>query len=295
MMSWNFFGSTVSPNPEPGTKLGNLVPVVDDSSKSYQPLDVIVGEGVDIQRNIFGTSFYEAEMRYSEFELKMIGELDEAWGKDGDPLVNTGIEETQKMRFLQGCGWNVPKAVDAIRNYVAWRTSLKPSDDLPPDRTDPRTWLYFYGRDECYRPIIVLDCYRLLEQKGDSHSLNFVQDTLIDAMNYFVHRLAVPGHVEQVVVIANLDGCSAWNTPVEEMEKCAIALTSRFRGRLNKLFILNVPLVFYAFWSVVKVFIPQRTLSKIFIYRGEYLQDLLKYINEDQIDPILKRTTDKSS
>jgi hypothetical protein len=248
-----------------------------------------------MQRHIFGKDFSDPEMRYSPFELVKVRELDEIWGDAGDPLLGSGLEETQKLRFLQGSGWNVSKAAEGIRNFVAWKKSQPPTPNVAPDRSDPHTWLYFHGRDKCFRPTIVIDCLRLIEEKGESHSLAFVQETVVDAMNYFVDHLAIPGHVEQVIVIADLSGCSVWNAPIEEMDKCAQTLTSRFRGRLNKLFLVNTPLVFYAFWSVIKVFIPERTLSKIFIIRYNHLEELLKYIADDQIDPVLRQDITGSS
>lgn len=293
-MNWNFFSQQETNGKARIGSPRNLIPTADSDTLNFIPEDVIISHGLEEQRNIFGLSFSDENMKYSEFELMMLRELDASWGADGDPLLHGGIEETQKMRFLQGTGWNVPKAADAIRAYAQWRSSVNPPPNSPPDRADEHTWLYFYGRDKCLRPVMYIDCFRLLEMKGDSHTLTFVQDTLVDAMNYFVTHLTAPGHVEQVVVIADLDGCTAWNAPIEEMEKCAITLSSRFRGRLNKLFILNTPLVFYAFWSVAKVFIPQRTLAKIFLYRGDYLEDLSKYIDENQMDPILRRTPSNS-
>ena len=199
------------------------------------------------------------------------------------------------MRVLHGSNWDVQKAMGGLRRYAEWRNGQRTSVDQAPDRMSQDCWLYFYGKDRNHRPVMVIDCALLLEKRGDTHSLNFVQDTLVEAMTYFVDHLSVPGHVEQVVVVADMNGCSSWNTPIEEMEKCAITLASRFRGRLNKLFILNVPLVFYAFWSIIQVFIPLRTLSKIHIHRSEYMQELLKFISDDQIDPVLLREPRQSN
>jgi hypothetical protein len=140
----------------------------------------------------------------------------------------------------------------------------------------------------------VIDCKRLLEKKAEAESQTFVQDTLVDVMDYFVAHLSVPGQIEQVIVIANLDGCSMWSTPMEEIEECARTLTSCFRARLNKLFVVNTPLVFYAFWKFVKVFIPERTLNKIAIFRGEFHDELYRRIDHEQIHPAFRRDTVKS-
>jgi hypothetical protein len=291
-MSWNFFPEAL-PKKREGSP-GILIPTPDAKAREFEPMDIICGSGSDAQRNIFGIKFSDSSMKYSEFEFEKLDELESTWGAEGDPLRGTGIEETQKMRFLQGCGWDVVRAASAIRNYVAWRSSTGPWSNLAPNRLDDETWLYFYGRDKCFRPVLYIDCFRLLQVKGTSTNLDSVQDTLLNTMNFFVNNLSVPGHIEQVVVIADLDGCTAWSTPIEDMEKCAITLTSRFRGRLNKLFIVNTPIVFYAFWSIVRVFIPQRTLSKISILRFDFIQDILAVIDEDQLDPILRSPVLKS-
>jgi hypothetical protein len=293
-MSWNFFSAPVRPEKRPGSQ-PNRVPEADETARTYKPTDITVGAECDIQRNIFGVSLSDPEMNYSAFELEKVHELNKAW-EECDALMRLwGIEETQKVRFLQGSGWAAKKAEEALRTYVSWRSSLPPTPNIAPDRSDMRTWLYFYGRDKWMRPVMYIDCMGLLEEKGESHSLTFVQETVVNAMNYFVEHLAVPGHVEQVVVVANLDGCTIWNTPLEEMEKCAVTLTSRFRGRLKKLFIVNTPLVFYAFWNVIKVFIPERTLSKIFLMRYNHMEELSKFIDDTDIDPVLSLPASSST
>ena len=253
--------------------------------------ELFLGSGMDIQRFIYGLSFADSDMHYTEFELQKVAELDASWGEDGDPLVGTSIEETQKLRFIQGCYWDIPKASHAVRQYVEWRKDLKQTLVGAPNPRDPHTWLYFFGTDRSLRPVLIIDCKRLLEKKAEAHSETFVQDTIIEVMNYFVERLSTPGRIEQVIAIANLEGCSVWSTPVEEIEDCVRALTSRFRARLNKLFVINTPLIFYAFWKVIKVFIPERTQAKVAIFRSDYHDDLYRWIDNDQIDPLFRRST----
>ena len=273
----------------------NRVPEPCDASRGYLPTDIVRGEGSAIQRNIFGLSFTDSNLAFSEFELDQVAALDHSWGEAGDPFIGTGIEETQKLRFIQGCGWDLAAARDALCRYTEWRKALSPAIEQPPDRNSTDTWLYFFGHDKCYRPVIIIDCRRLLDLRSASKEALQVEEVVISAMTYFASRLAVPGHVEQVVAIVDFDGCSTWDTPLEEVQKIVQVLTSTFRARLNRLLVINTPLIFYTFWKLVKVFLPERTAAKVSIFRHEYMSELNRVCDEDQIDPALKQDPGRSS
>lgn len=265
----------------------NRVPLPTDSQREYKPHDVFRGSGADRQRNIFGVSFSNPDLPLSEFEFEKLAELEESWAPEKDPFSDTPFEETQKLRFLQGCGWDIPTARDALIKYTAWRKSLGPLPNTPPDRNEPRTWFYFYGHDKCFRPIVVVDARRLLAARGESVSTTFVEETIISAMRYFQEYLAVPGHVEQILAVVNMDGCSAWEVPVEDFKRCIRVLTSCYRARLNKLLVINSPYIFFTVWRLIRGFLPERTAAKVNILSSDYLAELLKLCDEAELDPSL--------
>lgn len=270
------------------------IPYADEKSRAYVPSTVSEGVGRSTYRSIFGLRFDDSNMAYSDFELNQLQNLEVAWDNSIDPLKEAEIEETQKMRFLQGCDWNIPSAKKAIYEYVRWRVENPHVPRDPPDRNDPDSWIFFHGRDRHMRPVLYIDCKKLQISKGKSSSTTFVVDSLLDVMGYFVASLAVPGKIEQVLVIADLEGCFFWDSPLSEMSNCVHALTSKFRGRLNKLIIINTPLVFYSLWQVLRPFIPDRTAAKIKILRFDYKDELFASVSEDELDPAIKERFDSA-
>ena len=270
------------------------IPYADDISRTFAPSTVSDGVGRSTYRSIFGLRFDDPNMAYSDFELNQLQSLEEAWDSSIDPLEEAKIEETQKMRFLQGCDWDIPSTKKAIYEYARWRVENPYVPRAPPDRNDPDTWIFFHGRDKSFRPVIYIDCEKLQILKGKSSSTTFVVDSLLDIMGYFVASLAVPGKIEQVLVIADLEGCSFWDTPLSEMSICVHALTSKFRGRLNKLIMINTPLIFYSLWQVLRPLIPDRTLAKIKTLRFDHKDELLASVDDDELDPAIKERFDSA-
>ncbi len=199
------------------------IPYPSEESRKFYPPDIRTGDAnsANSQRNVFGLSFSDPAMAYTEYELSKIAELDGSWGEDGDPLVGTGIEETQKMRFLQGCEWDCAKAGVAIKEYVRWRSHHQATTGQlhAPDKNNLHNFIYWYGKDKYHRPILVLHGKRLLSRKQSTHSVTQIAAELVETMNFFVNKLSIPGHVEQVTVIMDLQGCDSWESPLDLARK----------------------------------------------------------------------------
>jgi len=272
--------------------ISDKLPFPTEDSRTFVPPDIRTGEeGRSSQRNVFGLKFSDPAMGYTKFELDQIRDLQEFWGEDGDPTHGRhNIEETQKLRFLQGSEWDYQKTTDALHEYVAWKQihgEIKHTPAHAPDRNDPKNFAYWYGVDKCYRPILVVQGERLLRCKQSTHTTVQIAELLVETMNYFISKFTVPGHVEQVTVVMDLKNCDAWESPVEPTMYCAKTLASYFRARLSKVFLLNTPLLFYAIWRMVKYFVPARTVAKINILRSDFMDTLLEHIDAEMIDPAL--------
>ena len=262
------------------------MPYPSDQSKLQRPKDIRTGPVDDpgSQRNLFGISFSDPEMMYTDFELEKLKLLDEACASEN--FVFDCAEETQKMRFLQGNEWNIQKTIQSLREYSAWKKSRLDKNLKPTCRSNEFDFVYWYGRDKCARPILIVDVARLVRRiNNQSTSLGPIEADLVNVLDFFVQRLCVPGHVEQLVVIVDLKNCDTWDAPIEFTQKCAKTLSSYFRSRLNKLFVINTPLLFYTFWRMIKIFVPPRTVGKVNIMRSDYMSILQEQIDVDMIDP----------
>lgn len=266
----------------------DFVPYPTEKTKIYCPIDVRVGpvDSPGSQRNVFGLTFSDKNMVYTDFELEKLSHLDEACAKEN--FVFDAAEETQKMRFLQGNEWDIPKTIESLKEYSKWKQSRPTNVHLEPTRrSNEFDFAYWYGHDKAMRPILIVDVARLVRRINDqgSSSIGLIEGDLVKILEFFVERLCVPGHVEQLVAIVDLKNCDTWDAPIEFTQRCAKTLSSYFRSRLNKLFIINTPLLFYTFWRMIKIFVPPRTVAKINIMRSDYMDILLEQIDFKMIDP----------
>lgn len=266
----------------------NNIPYPSASSYEFIPADRISGSGESAQRNIFGTHF-EKCFDLSAFELDRIDHFNRLVSNDTGIVLDENYQETQHLRFLQGCGWNAELARNSLKEYIVWKKTHN-NLNFKPAASHPI--VYWYGKDKCLRPILIIRCKEIAKLSVDSQTLRqSLSELLVKHMSFFVDHLTVPDHVEQLVVIVDLDGFSLWDTPFGEIQELIRKLASYFRSRLNKVFLINTPILFYGIWAAIKGFIPTRTVSKIDILGGEYMSCLLHFINHEELCPLLNTTT----
>lgn len=69
----------------------------------------------------------------------------------------------------------------------------------------------------------------------------------------------------------------------EFLQKYTFLSQNYYPEMLEKLIIINAPMVFKGVWNIVKYWIDKKTRSKIEIHWGNPKEALLKYIDEDKI------------
>jgi hypothetical protein len=251
-----------------------------DQFAEFHPSCIKDADGDSITRYIFGSSFDDPDMVYSQFERDQVSLLDVELGETRDILKSVDLEETQKMRFIQGCHFDIPLAAKSLREFVAWRQSHPlPCSYTPPSRDGP---MYWSGRDKEYRPILTINSERI-QLLGDGINL---AELIINCLNYFLKKLIKFNKIEQLIVLIDLNNISYfYQIPYEQIQSMITILTSYFRGRLFKLFFINTPFLFYSVFNLIRAFIPIKTLNKIEILNFDFMNHLLNYIQFDQIDP----------
>ena len=270
-----------------------FVPYPTEESMRFVPVDIRTGpvDNPVSQRNVFGLSFADKEMLYTEFELQKVAVLDSACAEEN--FLFNAAEETQKLRFLQGNEYDIPRTIASLKEYSSWKElrETKPISRTPTRRDNEFDFAYWYGHDKCYRPVLIVDVARLVRrlnnQTTSATTMELIESELVNILDFFVNSLCVPGHVEQLVVIVDLKNCDTWDSPIEFTQRCAKTLSSYFRSRLNKLFVINTPLLFYTFWRMIKIFVPPRTVAKVNIMRSDYMSILSEQIDANMIDPLI--------
>ncbi|KAL8451813.1 hypothetical protein Emed_001693 [Eimeria media] len=72
-------------------------------------------------------------------------------------------DDRYAVRFLQGNDWDASRCVGDMKRHIHWRAETLPIYRSAVESLLPRGFIYVHGRDEAYRPILVLRCKSIAE------------------------------------------------------------------------------------------------------------------------------------
>jgi len=234
------------------------------------------GEGKKLIRWVF-----EGETTYEPFENQQLDLLYEEFKKQNVTLPDTW-RRSDSLKFLIACSFDINKAIKGIQEYVAWRHATLPIE-LTPQILDYLNsgFLYMHGRDHRFRPILVLNCYKIDPKTVDI-------DLLLLTMGYFleyvIHNMLLPGQVERWVFIEDLKGMGITSIPFAALSKILSFLQNNFRSRLHKMYIMNSPTSLYFSWKMIKPLLEETTTAKINFSKDNKNEDLWKHTNKSQVE-----------
>lgn len=71
-------------------------------------------------------------------------------------------------------------------------------------------------------------------------------------VQHVIEKAMVPGHIENWFVIADCNDMGVTEVPKTKLQKMVSTMQSNFRGRLFRLYGVNVPFFFRAIWTLAK-------------------------------------------
>ena len=146
--------------------------------------------------------------------------------------------ESDTLRYLQATNYDVKKTYNLIKE------NLK-STDQAIKIIDKRIrfilnygFIYMYGRDMHFRPIIIVEVKKSCELLD---KLNYTFDELSQAMlffmNYIVNYILLPGQIENWILICDLKDVGIGKL---NQFKNILSSLNKFRGRVFRNYILNL-------------------------------------------------------
>ena len=127
-------------------------------------------------------------------------------------------------------------------------------------------FLYIYGRDHQFRPIMVCQPY-ILQNKLDYFSNSDVVNVCLFVCQYAVNNLLIPGQIENWIMFFNLKGTSLISLP-EPIKLLVKELSDNFNFRLFKCYVLGMSWIMRLLYKFVSNFIGQPDEEKIVILEG---------------------------
>eukprot|EP00434_Breviolum_minutum_P001505 symbB.v1.2.001328.t1/scaffold57.1/size370615/37 len=165
------------------------------------------------------------------------------------------------VRYLGDIG-DVEEAVKKMQENQAWRLSYfqKPLQDFEMLEDLQKGFLYFCGRDAGLRPALVMRPSRCPPgMPSDQFGRLFVF-----CMEYFLRYMLVPGKVENVVVIVDLNDISySQMPPVSALLELKDVLVKQDAGRVFCFYVCNLPFIVRAAVGVVQAAMTEKQRQKM--------------------------------
>jgi hypothetical protein len=192
-------------------------------------------------------------------------------------------KKEEVRRYLQATGFNCTKSLELLKENIRWRKEL-----IPPKMNDKIMeilncgFIYVHGRDNNYRPIMVLNANTYMKLK-DKYPFEDWLNSVIVFMEYIIKNLLIPGQVENWNIITDLNGVSLVFFP-SDMKKIMGVLQSNYRCRLYVNYLLGMGSILRGIWNIIKGMLDETTVRKVRILDDKNTSEIFTFIHEDQVE-----------
>jgi len=221
----------------------------------------------DTQRLIYNNT------KLRDAELENLRKLQkEAEGKAFLPSICV-----MAARYLDQSRGNTEKALKAMLASQKWRLAYfaNPMSTEKLAKDMELGIFYFIGRDQCLRPTLVVRGNRIPSQWIKEKQYGRLTDLCVFCMEFFLRYMIVPGRVESMNILIDLNGLSVTQIPVAALEQFYKTVSAHYCGRTFKFYIVNMPFTLRVLLSVAKSIISERQAMKLNVVSDpkELLQD----------------------
>ena len=189
--------------------------------------------------------------------------------------------ESDTLRYLQAANYDIKKVYTLIKENLN-------STDKAIKIIDKRIrfilnygFLYMYGRDVHFRPIIVVEVKRsceLLDKLG--YTFEELNQAMLFFMNYIVNYILLPGQIENWILICDLKDVGIGKLP---QFKNILSSLSKFRGRVFRNYILNLGGLMRAGASSILSLMGSNSAKKIVMVEGKKLDVMQEFIRKENL------------
>jgi len=146
--------------------------------------------------------------------------------------------ESDTLRYLQATNFDIKKVYSLIKENIKSTEKARKIIDKRMRFILNYGFLYMYGRDVHFRPIIIVEGNRaneLLDKLG--YTFDELSQSILFFMNYIVNYILLPGQIENWILICDLKDVGLSKLP---QFKNILNSLSKFRCRVFRNYILNL-------------------------------------------------------
>jgi hypothetical protein len=221
---------------------------------------------------------YEQE-KLEEFN-KFIKEKEKNKKGDGNFLPDWWIE-SDTMRYLQSSNYDFKKVYSLIKENLKSREKARKTIDKRIRFILNYGFIYMYGRDMHFRPIIVVEVKKsseLLDKLG--YSFEELSQSMLFFMNYIVNYILLPGQIENWILICDLKDVGIGKLP---QFKSILNSLSQFRCRAFRNYILNAGGFIRTAASAALSILGSNSVKKIIFVEKNKLDIIQEFIRKENL------------
>lgn len=260
----------------------------------YFPKDQEIIEYDETQPYNTMRRIFEGGLEYNSFENTKLAEINDEINKQNSDSANSDSPKIifpsdwkacNTLRFLQARSYHIQNTVETIKEHLLWKLEGIPStlSDKSMEILNNLGFIYIHGRDNRFRPIIVIVAKVYMDNK-DKYSYENWVNALIYILEYTLKNLMIPGQIENWNIISDLADLSVWSIPAD-FKKIFNTLSCNYRCRLYVMYILNMSTFIVFLWDLIKRMLDPTTEGKLKILKS--LDDdcsLFASMNRDQVE-----------
>jgi len=220
-----------------------------------------------------------------DFEEKLLIEFNALIKSHPENKLPDYWNDDINLRFIHATECDLKKSYERMIKYINWFHNQFPMEIHPGDKIYQLLnlgFLYVYGRDCHFRPIIVCQpsvCLKYLKI--------FEEKEIIDAgiflFQFIVNKMLIPGQVENWIMILNFGGSSPLNMP-NVVKKMINILSENFLSRLYKCYVYGMSFIINLMFKLICNFLEEVTVQKINIIDKKNMNKIYENIRKDNLE-----------
>ena len=217
----------------------------------------------------------------TDFEIEKLSKFKSYESKHGNLNYTQDWIESDTWRILQASEYNNEKTYKTIQENIEFLNNIPNTINDKIITLLNSGFLYVYGRDHHFRPIIVCSiktCTKLAEQK--LYTFEDINNSIIYLLKYILKFLFIPGQIENWIIFVDFKDVGL--TEIAEFKKI-LGTLNKFRGRVYRNFIVNISgFLKIAVKAALKVF-GSSSSKKLKILGSDELYKIQEIISPDNI------------
>ena len=222
---------------------------------------------------------------YTEEEKKWLVEFKQLLNSHPEIKLPDYFDDYFLLCFIYSTTGKLNDSMKRIEEYLEFVKKTFPILITPKSRLIEilnKGFIYVYGRDNRFRPIIVCQC-KVFQKYYKDYKTEELMLASSFLCQYIVNNMLIPGQFETWCMIINLSGVSIISLP-EPLKKMIPELSNYFLCRLYKNYLIGLNFITRILYKIAVNFIDKVTASKINVLDKKKDPKLFKEIREDNIE-----------